>query len=162
MKKKALAMVLVGAMSAGLLAACGDASAPASGSGAPIRLSNWPVQIRLAPSRAPYFDGADLLIAADCTAYAYSGFHTRFLRNRVTLIGCPKLDGTDYSWKLGEILRSNDIRSVTVLRMEVPCCGGLEVAVNKALQDSGKSVPLRVTTISIDGEILAEKDVPAV
>ncbi|OLR56369.1 (Fe-S)-binding protein [Hornefia porci] len=140
----------------------GTGAAPASGSGAPIRLSNWPVQIRLAPSRAPYFDGADLLIAADCTAYAYSGFHTRFLRNRVTLIGCPKLDGTDYSWKLGEILRSNDIRSVTVLRMEVPCCGGLEVAVNKALQDSGKSVPLRVTTISIDGEILAEKDVPAV
>ena len=126
------------------------------------RLAQWPCQIKLVPIQAPFFDGAKLLIAADCTAFAYADLHEEFMKGRVTIIGCPKLDGTDYSWKLAEILRSSDIRSMTVLRMEVPCCGGLEVAVNKALQDSGKSVPLRVITISIDGEILAEEDVPAV
>ena len=118
------------------------------------RLANWPVQIRLAPLRAGYFDGADLLIAADCTAYAYAGFHDTFMRNRVTLIGCPKLDGVDYSEKLTEILRDNDIASVTVLRMEVPCCGGLQMAAEKAVRASGKLLPVQVVTISTDGGIL--------
>lgn len=118
------------------------------------RLANWPVQIKLAPLRAPYFDGANLLIAADCTAYAYASFHDKFMKNRVTLIGCPKLDGVDYSEKLTEILRSNDIASVTVLRMEVPCCGGLQMAVEKALRESEKMLPIQVVTISTDGGIL--------
>ena len=103
------------------------------------RLRNWPVQIKLAPIHAPYFEGAKLLIAADCTAYAYANFHQEFMRGKVTLIGCPKLDAVDYSEKLTEILRSNDIQSVTILRMEVPCCGGLEMAAKKALQTSGSS-----------------------
>ena len=115
---------------------------------------NWPVQIRLAPVQSPYFEGAKLLIAADCTAYAYAGFHSEFVAGRVTLIGCPKLDGVNYSEKLTEILKQNDIRSVTVLRMEVPCCGGLEMAAKKALQDCGKMIPWQVVTISIDGKIL--------
>ena len=118
------------------------------------RLLNWPVQIRLAPVQSPYFEGAKLLIAADCTAYAYAGFHSEFVAGRVTLIGCPKLDGVNYSEKLTEILKQNDIRSVTVLRMEVPCCGGLEMAAKKALQDCGKMIPWQVVTISIDGKIL--------
>ena len=117
-------------------------------------LSNWPVQIKLAPIRAPYFDGAKLLVAADCTAYAYSRFHQDFIHGKITLIGCPKLDSIDYSEKLTEIIRSNDIKSVTVVRMEVPCCGGIEHAVKKALQASGKFIPWQVTTISIDGRIL--------
>lgn len=118
------------------------------------RLGNWPVQIKLAPLQAPYFDGAKLLIAADCTAYAYANFHEEFIRGKVALIGCPKLDAVDYSGKLTEILRNNDIRSVTIVRMEVPCCGGLEMAAKNAIQNSGKFLPWQVVTISIDGEIL--------
>lgn len=117
-------------------------------------LSNWPVQIKLAPIQAPYFNGANLLIAADCTAYAYANFHKDFIKGRVALVGCSKLDGTDYSEKLTEILRNNDIASVTIARMEVPCCGGLEMMAKKALQASGKFLPWQVVTISIDGKIL--------
>lgn len=116
-------------------------------------LGNWPVQIKLAPVQAPWFDGAKLLIAADCTAYAYAGMHSDLMRGKVTLIGCPKLDGVDYSEKLTEIIRRNDIRSVSIVRMEVPCCGGLEVAAKKALQASGKFIPWQVATITIDGNI---------
>jgi ferredoxin len=118
------------------------------------QLSQWPVQIKLAPVNAPYFADANLLIAADCTAYAYGDFHNRFIRNKVTLIGCPKLDEGDYSDKLTEIIRSNNIKSVTVVRMEVPCCGGIENAVKRALQSSGKMIPWQVVTISTDGRIL--------
>lgn len=118
------------------------------------QLRQWPVQIKLVPVNAPWFDGADLLIAADCTAYAYANFHQEFIRGRITLTGCPKLDGVDYSVKLTEILRSNDIRSVTVVRMEVPCCGGIESAVRTAVRDSGKQIPCAVVTISTDGHIL--------
>ena len=120
----------------------------------PSQLAQWPCQIKLVPVNAPYFQGAKLLIAADCTAYAYANFHQEFMRGKVTLIGCPKLDAVDYSEKLTEILRSNDIQSVTILRMEVPCCGGLEMAAKKALQTSGKFIPWQVVTISIDGKIL--------
>lgn len=117
-------------------------------------LSNWPVQIKLAPVNAPYFSGADLLIAADCTAFSYADFHEDFIRNRAVLTGCPKLDMVDYSEKLAEIIRSNDISSVTVARMIVPCCGGLEFAVRKAVETSGKDIPLDIVTISIKGEII--------
>ena len=117
-------------------------------------LSQWPVQIKLVPVSAPYFDGARLLVAADCTAYAYGAFHEDFIKNHITLVGCPKLDSVDYSEKLTEIIRTNDIKSVTVVRMEVPCCGGLENAVKKALQASGKFIPWQVVTISTDGRIL--------
>ena len=118
------------------------------------QLSQWPVQIKLVPVNAPYFDGAKLLVAADCTAYAYAAFHRDFIRGRITLVGCPKLDEGDYADKLTEILRSNDIKSVTVVRMEVPCCGGLENAVKRALQNCGKLIPWQVTVISTDGRIL--------
>ena len=118
------------------------------------RLSQWPVQIKLVPVNAPYFDGAKLLIAADCTAYAYAAFHERFIKGHITLVGCPKLDGVDYSEKLTEIIRNNDIKSVTVVRMEVPCCGGLEQAAKTALQKSGKFIPWQVVTVSTDGRIL--------
>ena len=118
------------------------------------RLAQWPVQIKLVPVNAPYFDGAKLLIAADCTAYAYAAFHERFIKGHITLVGCPKLDGVDYSEKLTEIIRSNDIKSVTVVRMEVPCCGGLENAAKTALKRSGKFIPWQVVTISTDGRIL--------
>ena len=118
------------------------------------QLRNWPVQIKLAPVNAPYFDGVKLLIAADCTAYAYAAFHRDFVRGKVTLIGCPKLDAVDYSEKLKAILENNDIKSVTIVRMEVPCCGGLENAAKKALQESGKFIPWQVVTVSIDGKIL--------
>ena len=118
------------------------------------KLQNWPVQIKLAPVNAPYFNGAKLLIAADCTAYAYASFHQDFIRNKVTLIGCPKLDQVDYSEKLTEIIQNNNIQSVTIVRMEVPCCGGLEMAAKKALQNSGKFLPWQVITISIDGKIM--------
>ncbi len=129
--------------------------APVNDSGErPSQLRQWPVQIKLVPTRAPYFDGAHLLIAADCTAYAYAGFHEKFIRNRITLIGCPKLDSIDYSEKLTEIIRSNDIQSVTIVRMEVPCCGGLEMAARKAIQDSDKFLPWQVYTISLDGNII--------
>lgn len=115
------------------------------------RLSQWPVQIKLAPVNAPYFNGADLLVAADCTAYAYGSFHNDFIKGRITLIGCPKLDDVDYTDKLTEIIGNNDIKSVTVVRMQVPCCGGIENAVKNALQNSGRSVPLQVVTVSTDG-----------
>ena len=118
------------------------------------RLSQWPVQIKLVPVNAPYFDGVKLLIAADCTAYAYAAFHERFMKGHITLAGCPKLDGVDYSEKLIEIIRNNDIKSVTIVRMEVPCCGGLECAAKTALQNSGKFIPWQVVTISTDGNIL--------
>ena len=117
------------------------------------RLSQWPVQIKLVPPTAPYFDGADLLIAADCTAYAYGNFHNDFIRGRITLIGCPKLDGIDYAEKLTAVITENDIKSVTVVRMEVPCCGGLENAVHRALAASGKSIPRRVVTVTTDGRL---------
>ena len=118
------------------------------------QLQQWPVQIKLVPTQAPYFEGAKLLIAADCTAYAYANFHQDFIRGKVVLVGCPKLDSVDYSEKLEEIIRSNNISSVTVVRMEVPCCGGLEMAAKKALQNSGKFIPWQVVTISVDGKIL--------
>lgn len=120
------------------------------------RLQQWPVQIKLAPVNAPYFNGAKLLIAADCTAYAYAGFHEKFMKGHVTLIGCPKLDAIDYSEKLTEIFRNNDIRSVSVVRMEVPCCGGMTYAVQKAIANSGKDIPCKVTVLSINGDILSE------
>ena len=118
------------------------------------QLSHWPVQIKLVPVNAPWLNGAKLLIAADCTAYAYGNFHQDFIKDRVTLVGCPKLDSVDYSEKLTDILRDNDIRSVTVVRMEVPCCGGLEHAVRKALASSGKMIPWNVVTIATDGRII--------
>ncbi|GKH52042.1 (Fe-S)-binding protein [Eubacteriales bacterium] len=120
------------------------------------RLSQWPVQIKLVPVNAPYFDGARLLIAADCTAYAYAAFHERFIKGHITLVGCPKLDGVDYSEKLTEIIRENNIKSVTVVRMEVPCCGGLEMAAKKALQQSGKFIPWQVVTVTVDGRLVDE------
>ena len=120
------------------------------------RLSQWPVQIKLVPVNAPYFDGARLLIAADCTAYAYAAFHERFIKGHITLVGCPKLDSVDYSEKLTEIIRENDIKSVTVVRMEVPCCGGLEMAAKKALQQSGKFIPWQVVTVTVDGRLREE------
>lgn len=118
------------------------------------QLSQWPVQIKLVPVSAPYFEGANLLIAADCTAYVYGNFHNEFMCNRVTLIGCPKLDQVDYTEKLTEILKNNSINSVTIVRMEVPCCGGIEYAAKRALQASGKLIPWQVVTISTDGKIL--------
>lgn len=118
------------------------------------QLMQWPVQIKLVPVNAPYFDGANLLIAADCTAYAYADFHNKFIRNRITLIGCPKLDEGDYSEKLTEILKHNNINSVTVVRMEVPCCGGIANAVKTALQNCGKLIQWQIVTISTDGQII--------
>ena len=120
------------------------------------RLENWPVQIKLAPVNAPYFKNAKLLIAADCAAYAYAGFHDKFIKDKITLIGCPKLDSADYSDKLSEILRYNDIKSITVVRMEVPCCGGLAHAAMEALRKSEKMIPWNVVTISLDGRIIDE------
>ncbi len=118
------------------------------------RLNQWPVQIKLAPVRAEYFNGCSLLVAADCTAYAYGAFHEDFIKNRVTLIGCPKLDDVDYTEKLTEIISNNDIKSLTIVRMEVPCCGGIEAAAKNALMASGKFIPWQVVTISTDGRIL--------
>lgn len=125
-------------------------------SAAPItsQLRQWPVQIKLVPANAPYFENANLLVAADCTAYAYGNFHNEFIRNHITLIGCPKLDEGDYAEKLTQIIANNNIKSVTIVRMEVPCCGGIENAVKRALQASGKFIPWRVVTISTDGKIL--------
>lgn len=118
------------------------------------RLNNWPVQIKLAPIKADYFEGSKLLIAADCTAYAYAAFHEDFIKGKISLIGCPKLDAIDYSEKLTEIIKNNDIKSVTIVRMEVPCCGGLEMAAKKALQASGKFIPWQVVTVGIDGSLM--------
>lgn len=120
----------------------------------PSRLSQWPVQIKLVPVSAPFFDKADLLIAADCTAYAYGDFHNRFIKDRITLIGCPKLDSVDYSDKLSGIFKNNNISSITVVRMEVPCCGGLENAVKAAVKASGKEIPVNIVIIKTDGEII--------
>jgi ferredoxin len=120
------------------------------------QLMQWPVQIKLVPVNAPYFDNANLLISADCSAYACGSFHKDFMRNRITLIGCPKLDEGDYSEKLTEIIKQNDIKSVTVIRMEVPCCGGIEQAVINALKNSAKMIPWRVVTLSINGDILSD------
>ena len=118
------------------------------------QLGQWPCQIKLVPVSAPYFDGANLLVAADCSAYAYARMHEKFMRGNITIIGCPKLDNIDYSEKLTQIIQNNDIKKVTIVRMEVPCCGGLEMAVKKALQASGKFIPWQVVTISMDGRIL--------
>ena len=133
------------------------APAPDAPAAAPVaQLGNWPVQIKLVNPRAPYLQNAALLIAADCTAFAYADIHRKFMRNKVTLIGCPKLDEGDYAEKLTAILQANEIKSVTVLRMEVPCCGGIASAVQRALQASGKTIPWQVVTISTDGEILED------
>ena len=131
-----------------------SAPAPSAASAAASQLAQWPCQIKLVPVNAPYFKDAKLLIAADCTAFAYGAFHQEFMKGKITLIGCPKLDSVDYSEKLTEIIRNNEIKSVTILRMEVPCCGGLENAAKKAIQASGKFLPWQVVTISIDGKIL--------
>ena len=120
----------------------------------PGQLRNFPVQIKLAPVQAPWYDGAHLLIAADCTAYAYGDFHRRFIQGKITLIGCPKLDSVDYSEKLAAIFSENNIQSVTVVRMQVPCCGGLPFAVKNAMAQSGKDIPLQVVTVTADGRIL--------
>lgn len=121
------------------------------------QLGQWPCQIKLVPINAPWFDGARLLIAADCSAYAYARMHGDFMCGKITLIGCPKLDSVDYSEKLTQIILNNNIQSVTIVRMEVPCCGGLEYAAEKALQASGKSIPCEVATISIEGKLLRRK-----
>ncbi len=132
-----------------------DAAAPISKpTSVTSQLTQWPCQIKLVPVNAPYFEDANLLIAADCTAYAYGNFHNEFIRNHITLIGCPKLDEGDYAEKLTAIIKNNNIKSVKVVRMEVPCCGGIENAVKKALQASGKFLPWQVITISTDGKIL--------
>jgi len=128
---------------------CTTSSAPVTS-----QLTQWPVQIKLLPTKAPYYENANLLIAADCTAYAYGNFHNEFIRNHVTLVGCPKLDEGDYAEKLTAIIANNNIKSVTIVRMEVPCCGGLENAAKRALQASGKFIPWNVVTISTDGRIL--------
>jgi ferredoxin len=129
-----------------------EAPAPA---GRPVsRLAQWPCQIKLVPTEAPFFDGAKLLIAADCTAYAYANLHEEFMRGKTTIIGCPKLDAVDYSEKLTSIIRDNDIQSVTIVRMEVPCCGGLQYAAEMALKASGKFIPWQIVTISRDGRIM--------
>lgn len=133
----------------------GEGESTPANTGKPVsRLAQWPCQIKLAPTQAPFFDGARLLIAADCTAYAYANMHEDFMKGKVTIIGCPKLDGVDYADKLTEIIRDNDIKSVTIVRMEVPCCGGLQRAAENALRSSGKFIPWQVVTISRDGNIL--------
>lgn len=131
-----------------------DSSSNAGDKAVNTHLNQWPVQIKLIPPNAPYFDNANLLIATDCTAYAYGSFHTEFMKNKITLIGCPKLDSIDYSEKLTAILKMNNIKSLTLVRMEVPCCGGLETAVKTALKNSGKLIPWQVVIISTDGEII--------
>ena len=137
------------------LSPANSAAVPASAPQTPAsELAQWPVQIKLAPVNAPYFAGAKLLIAADCSAFAHGDFHRTFMRGHVTLIGCPKLDEVDYSDKLAQILRHNEIKELTVVRMEVPCCGGIEQAVKKALLASGKMIPWRVVTLSLNGEML--------
>ena len=129
-------------------------SAPAGDAYVPSKLTNFPVQIKLTPPNASYFDGADLLIAADCTAYSYGNFHCDFMQDKVTLIGCPKLDAVDYAEKMTQIFKYNNIRSITVTKMSVPCCGGLSYAVKTALENSGKDIPLHIVTIRPDGQII--------
>ena len=131
-----------------------EESPAAAGPAVSSQLRQWPVQIKLAPVNAPYFDGAHLLIAADCTAYAYGNFHQDFIRGKVVLIGCPKLDEGDYTEKLTQIIRQNDIKSLTIVRMEVPCCGGIQRAATTALQHSGKFIPWQVVTIATDGRVV--------
>ena len=132
-----------------------DAAVPEQTAAKPVsRLAQWPCQIKLVPIQAPFFEGAKLLIAADCTAFAYANLHEEFIKGKVTIIGCPKLDDIDYTEKLTAIIRSNNIRSVTIVRMEVPCCGGLQRATENALQASGKFIPWQVVTISRDGRVL--------
>ena len=132
-----------------------DAAVPAQTAAKPVsRLAQWPCQIKLVPIQAPFFEGAKLLIAADCTAFAYANLHEEFMRGRITIIGCPKLDDIDYTEKLTAIIRSNNIQSVTIVRMEVPCCGGLQRAAENALQASGKFIPWQVVTISRDGKVI--------
>ena len=137
---------------AAVLAAKSEAKKPLTY--VPSRLRNFPIQLKLAPVNAPWLDGADLLIAADCTAYAYGNFHNDIIKNRITIIGCPKLDEGDYAEKLTAILQNNDIKSVTIARMQVPCCGGIENAAKRAIQQSGKFLPWQVITITPDGRIL--------
>lgn len=132
----------------------GEAEAPAGEIKQVSRLGQWPCQLKLVPTQAPFFHGAKLLIAADCTAYAYANMHEDFMRGKITVIGCPKLDAVDYTEKLTEIIRDNDVKSVTIVRMEVPCCGGLQRAAENALRGSGKFIPWQVVTISRDGNIL--------
>ena len=142
---------------ANLLRPAGDTdNSQLSATAAPVssQLTQWPAQIKLMPVTAPYYNGADLLIAADCTAYAYGNFHNEFMKNRITVIGCPKLDSVDYTEKLTAILQANDIKSVTLARMEVPCCGGLERAAQAAVQTSGKDIPFRTVVISTDGRVI--------
>ena len=129
-------------------------AAPARAANVPSQLCNFPVQIKLLPPNGPWFAGADLLIAADCTAYSYGNFHSDFMKDKVTMIGCPKLDAVDYAQKLTQIFKDNDIRSITVARMTVPCCGGLSHAVKTAVENSGKHIPVHIVTISPDGKIL--------
>jgi NAD-dependent dihydropyrimidine dehydrogenase PreA subunit len=135
-------------------AAAAQPEAPMGGFRPVSRLNQWPCQIKLVPTQAPFFDGAKLLIAADCTAYAYANMHEEFMKGKITVIGCPKLDDVDYTDKLTAIIRDNDIKSVTIVRMEVPCCGGLQRAAENALKASGKFIPWQVVTISRDGHIL--------
>ena len=142
------------AKSSSLFGSRSNSSQPGCNMPAESQLQQWPVQIKLVPVNAPYFDGAHLLIAADCTAYAYTNFHQDFIKGKITLIGCPKLDSIDYSQKLTEIIRQNDIKSVTIVRMEVPCCGGIQQAAVNAMKASGKFLPWQVYTISTDGRIL--------
>jgi len=141
-------------MAQGMTLGMAPEAAPATYAKPSSRLAQWPCQIKLLPTQAPFFNGAKLLIAADCTAYAYANMHEDFMKGKVTLIGCPKLDAVDYSEKLTEIIRDNDIKSVTIVRMEVPCCGGLQRAAETALRNSGKFIPWQVVTISRDGRIL--------
>lgn len=162
MGKNASAQAAGAGGTAGAAAEAGEGSRPAARPvatagerlAAPSHLAQWPVQIKLAPLSAPYFQDADLLVAADCTAFAYGDFHDRFMRRRTTLIGCPKLDGVDYAEKLAQIIAGNNVRSIVVARMEVPCCGGLEQAVRRAVQASGKPLDLQVVTVSVDGRLL--------
>jgi ferredoxin len=155
--EKAVAMAKAGhgggcpGSAARMMPRASDKAAPVAGTASELR--QWPVQIKLIPVVAPYFQGANLLIAADCAAYARATFHTEFIRGKVTLIGCPKLDSVDYSEKLTEIIRENDIKSVTVVRMEVPCCGGIEQAATKAVKDSDKFIPWHIVTLTVGGDI---------
>ena len=153
-KKSAARVLPCGCPGTQSKAICRTTPSPEKTARSESRLSQWPCQIKLVPTNAPYFDGANLLIAADCTAYAYGSFHEDFIKNHITLIGCPKLDDGDYTEKLTAIIRNNNIKSVKIVRMEVPCCGGLEYAAKRAIMMSGKFIPWQVVTISTDGRIL--------